>query len=202
MLIDSVTAVVCVVLVMLIASQSSSYSLNMNSSLNQIFNPSASGLPQTAIATLYDTDAFVQALNQFVNNYWNLPNVSLSRFGRFRRADGSLLEPILTLTRFNASFYDSKSGIFNAQNLKTTTTQYVLSFDDPLGPFTIGTTTEIDKDLLQSTLYCAISVEMQSLNVGLLGALPYRWSVVGEYSFVPGAGSCNFRLSTGKRLYT
>ncbi len=202
MLIDGVTALVCVILVMLIASQSSSYSLNMNASLNQIFNPSSSPTAQTSIATLYDTPSFVQALNMFVNNYWNLPNVTLSRFGRFRDSRGKLQEPVLMLTRFNESFYDAEKGSFVVGSLGTTTTRYLLSHDDPLGPFTIGTSSEIDQDLLQSTLYCSITVEFQSLNVGLMGALPYRWSVVAEYSFVPGAGSCNFRLTTGKRLYT
>jgi hypothetical protein len=91
---------------------------------------------------------------------------------------------------------------FTVTSLQTTTERYVLSVEDPLGPFTVGDTSEVDQELLQSTLSAQIAFEFQSLNVGMLGALPYRWTVTGEYDFVPGAGSCNFRLRTGKRLYT
>ncbi len=187
-------------LVLLVAAQTSSYSLNSTATLNHFFNPGTGG-GLTSIATVYDTPSFVNAAQSFVTTYWSLPNVSLARFARFHHADGRLLEPRLQLTRFNSSFYDSSTGLFGFVDISTHEEDYELTPDDPLGPFTIGDSSEVDVTLLQSTRRAVFSMEFQSLNVGLLGALPYRWLVQASFDFVPGAGSCNFRLITSKRLY-
>jgi hypothetical protein len=186
--------------VLLVAAQTASYSLNTNATLNHFFNPGQGG-GLTSIATVYDTPSFIQAAQTFVDNYWSLPNISLARFARFHHADGRVVEPTLTLTRFASSFYDPETGSYNASDTRTTVAKYALSPDDPLGPFTVGQSTVVDLELLQSTRVAVFSIEFQSLNVGLLGAIPYRWSVAAEFEFEPGAGSCNFRLVTAKRLY-
>ena len=201
MLVDAVTALVCAVLVLLIAAQSSAYTLSSNASLNHFFNPMATPGVMTSLGKVFDTSSFISAGNTFVTTYWTLPNVSLSRFGRFRDSNGGLLPPTLTLTRFKSSLYDADSGSFDVSDLSTNTTVFPLTMMDPLGPFTVGNSMVADQTILQSAKTAVFEVQFQSLNVGLLGALPYRWVVQAVFDFVPGSGSCNFKLNTFKRLY-
>ena len=195
MSIDVVTTIVCVLLVILLAAQTSSYSLNSNATFQNFFN-----LGNGPTTQVYDTEQFLQASNMFINNYWTLGNLSLSRFGHFHKPGTMIpVDPLLRLTRYNSTRYNGDK--FNTTNSVTVyTTVYNLTRQDPLGPFTLGESETADMDLLQSTTHAEFSIVLKSLNIGPLGALPFRWNVVGSFSFVTGGGAANFRLRTSKTL--
>lgn len=179
---------------MLVAAQTSSYSLNSNATFQNFFQPPS--------RTLYDTNTFITAASTWVTNYWNLSSLSLSRFGHLRDHTGSIRPPRLTLVRWNGTFWNDTEHMYDMPMTTNTITHvYDLTLDDPLGPFTIDNTSSIDLPLLQSTSTATFHVEFQSLNIGPLGAVPYFWELDAVFTFVPGAGSCNFELLTHKSLF-
>ena len=198
LVVDIVSMVVCVALVILLAAQTSSYSLNSNGTFQQFFN-----LGNGPKNQIFDTAQFVKASNMFVKNYWSMSNLSLARFGHFRQPDSSEpVDPVLILTRYKSSFWNDTTGVFSTSQSRETYTQvFNLTREDPLGPFTVGNSSRVvDVALLQTTKSAVISISLQSLNIGPLGALAYRWTVTGSFEFVAGSGSCNYRLRTSKSI--
>lgn len=77
----------------------------------------------------------------------------------------------------------------------------MISEDDPLGPLDKNTTDhEANLAILQRLSEASISFNVVSFNVGILGSFAYKWTLRAVFSFVPGGGLCDFRLSSQKTI--
>ena len=63
-----------------------------------------------------------------------------------------------------------------------------------LGPVTRNNGTEANIALLQNLVSATLSIRLVSLNVGVLGAVPYSWRVSAVFDFVTGGGAALFKV--------
>lgn len=71
--------------------------------------------------------------------------------------------------------------------------------DDYLGPFT-DFNGSIDLKLLQKLNSAVVQFSVISLNIGPLGAIPYKWTVRSIFDFIPGSGIATFQIALSKSL--
>jgi hypothetical protein len=186
---DVVVVVLAVTLTILTVSQTSLYANGTSDTFDNVF-----GLGSQGATRIYNKMDLDKAVTGIVGNYYRLRNLTLSRLWHHRRSDGSVTPALLTLVHFSNGLgaWDNERYVLPS-SLDTVTSQHALSLGDPLGPLRNLT-------LVQNAVSATISFGVVSLNVGVVGAVPYEWTMNAIFQFVTGSGLAVFRLVSEKTI--
>lgn len=144
----------------------------------------------------------------FVGKYYQLSNLTLSKFWH-KRVNSEIVGPEMTLVSFKNGLgaWNSQDSTYELSKLETESKSYVLGPDN-LGPITTNNGKEANILLLQNLVSATISISLISLNVGVMGAVPYEWRVTAvrrrkkrivfdnekNFDFVTGGGAALFKV--------
>lgn len=200
-LVVDVTVIIFAVTSLVLATlQASSYSNAVSDSFENVFGMGGQGATR-----IYSLQQFSSQASSVVRSYYQLANISLSHFYHLRRRpDNSISPPRLLLRSFQSlGRYDSLAGqyVLPPGGFVVHSSSYDLVDDSGLflGPLSMPDG-QINASAVQNLVSATISFQLVSLNLGVLGSVPYVWTVNAVFDFVStGAGGVAlFKINSAK----
>jgi len=152
---------------------------------------------------LYTMEEFFETLNNTVETYYNINQLAVDMFMQRHLDMNSLgdVNPILmitTLYKDNFFLFENDTWDIQANNLDQIDVVSNLTKDYPLGPFG-GQDEESLQSMFQRLVKVRLSFNFINVDIGVLGPIPFLWSVVMLYAKV--GGRISLRLLLDKQTF-